>query len=87
MEVPPHPQTPSKQAGKRGEVEKLDRRSQGGDGGEMGLGRIFGGKMVLISTRLAEEGYWSQFLGGAFVQCGDIPLMMAGSKIQPESES
>ena len=39
---------------------------------------------ALISTRLAEEGNWSQFLGGAFVQCGDIPLMMAGSKIQPE---
>ena len=39
---------------------------------------------VLIYTRLAEDGNWSQFLGEAFVQCGDIPLMMAGSKIQPE---
>ena len=47
--------------------------------------RYFWGQFkVLISTRLAEEGYWSQFLGGAFVQCGDTPLMMAGSKIQPE---
>ena len=50
----------------------------------MGWARIFGGKIVvLISTSLADDGDWSQFLGGAFVQCDDIPLMMAGSKNQP----
>ena len=56
----------------------------GGVRGEMeerwGGQKFLGSKLsVLISTRLAEEGYWSQFLGGAFVQCGDIPLMMARS--------
>ena len=48
------------------------------------MGKNFWGQNVLISTRLAEDGNWSQFLGEAFVQCDNIPLMMAGSKIQPE---
>ena len=52
--------------------------------GEVGVGKNFWGQNVLISTRLAEDGNWSQFLGEAFVQCDNIPLMMAGSKIQPE---
>ena len=50
----------------------------GGVRGEMeerwGGQEFLGAKLkVLISIRLAKEGYWSQFLGGAFVQCGDIP--------------
>ena len=69
----PHPQTPGKKAGKRGRLKNLT----GGVGGEMearwGGQEFLGSKLLfLISTRLAEEGYWSQFLGGAFVQCGDI---------------
>ena len=45
-------------------------------------GQEFLGSKVLIYTRLAEDGNWSQFLGEAFVQCDNIPLMMAGSNNQ-----
>ena len=38
----PQPHPSCKPAGGRGEVEKPDRRSQGGDGGEMGRAGIFG---------------------------------------------
>ena len=62
---------------------KLDRRSPGAMEERWG-GQEFLGSKVLIYTRLAEDGNWSQFLGEAFVQCDNIPLMMAGSKIQPE---
>ena len=64
---------------------KLDRRSPGAMEERWGGQEFLGSKCkVLIYTRLAEDGNWSQFLGEAFVQCGDIPLMMAGSKNQPE---
>ena len=43
-EVPPTLIHPASQQGGRGEVEKPDRRSQGGDGGEMGKAGIFGSK-------------------------------------------
>ena len=42
--MPPTLIHPASQQGGRGEVEKLDRRSQGGDGGEMGEGGIFGAR-------------------------------------------
>ena len=88
MEVPPTFRHPANKQGREGRLKNLT----GGVRGEMeerwGGEEFLGPKSkVLISTRLAEEGNWSQFLGGAFVQGGDIPLMMAGRKIQPESES
>ena len=46
-----------------------------GDGGD-----VEGG--VSIFTRKFEEGNRSLFLGGAFVQCDDIPLIKAGGRIQ-----
>ena len=42
---------------------------------------------VLIFTRLPDEGNRSLFLGGAFVEYGNIPLMMAGARFEQESES
>ena len=45
-------------------------------GGARGVGG------VSIFTRKFEEGNRSLFLGGSFVQCDDIPLIMAGGKIQ-----
>ena len=48
----------------------------GGDGG------VVEGGVSLIFTRWSEDGNWSLFLGGDFIQCDDIPLMMAGGKNQ-----
>ena len=45
---------------------KLDRRSPGAMEERWG-GQEFLGSKVLIYTRLAEDGNWSQFLGEAFV--------------------
>ena len=61
----------------RGAGEEVNIPAGGapGDGGD-----VEGG--VSIFKRLFEEGNWSLFLGGDFVQCDDIPLMMAGGKIQ-----
>ena len=55
-------------------------------GGARGVGGdVEGG--VLIFTRLPDEGNRSLFLGGAFVEYGNIPLMMAGARFEQESES
>ena len=85
MEVPPTLRHPANKQGREGRLKNLT----GGVRGEMeerwGGQEFLGSKCkVLIYTRLAEDGNWSQFLGEAFVQCDDIPLVMAGSKIQPE---
>ena len=50
-------------------------------GGARGVGGVVVGG-VSIFTRKFEEGNRSLFLGGSFVQCDDIPLIMAGGKIQ-----
>ena len=61
----------------RGAGEEVNSPAGGarGDGGD-----VEGG--VSIFKRLFEEGNWSLFLGGDFVQCVNIPLMMAGGRIQ-----
>ena len=50
-------------------------------GGARGDGGVVEGG-ALIFKRLFEESNWSLFLGGDFVQCDNIPLMMAGGRIQ-----
>ena len=51
-------------------------------GGARGDGGVVEGGVSLIFTRWSEDGNWSLFLGGDFVQCVNIPLMMAGGRIQ-----
>ena len=48
------PQTSCMRAGgKRGGIENLGRRSQGGVGGAMGRARIFGGQEVEVGGRMS----------------------------------
>ena len=68
MEVPPTLRHPANKQGREGRLKNLT----GGVRGEMearwGGQEFLGSKLlVLISTRMVDEGYWSQFLGGAFV--------------------
>ena len=66
----------------RGAGEEVNSPAGGarGDGGDVGGG-------VSIFRRLFEEGNWGLFLGGAFVEYGDTPLIMAGARSKQESES
>ena len=74
---PAAPRRRGRASSTRGAGEEVNSPAGGarGDGGD-----VEGG--VSIFKRLFEEGNWSLFLGGDFVQCDDIPLMMAGGKIQ-----
>ena len=60
--------------------EGADKEANSPAGGARGGWRSCGGREFLIFTRRSEDGNRSLFLGGDFSQCGDIPLMMAGSK-------
>ena len=62
--------------------EGADKEANSLAGGAWGGWRSCGGREFLIFTRRTEDGNRSLFLGEAFIQCDDIPLMMAGHKNQ-----
>ena len=61
-------------------TRELERRQTARQAEPGGSEEMWGGG-VSIFTRKFEDGNRSLFFGGAFVQCDDIPLIMAGGKI------